>query len=89
MEERFPVKLISEGGTAIEKPSIIQVLNEVDMVLRNPVKTAYHLLSNDCDPSDAESLLFVTLAHWDRISNEIARVLESQKRHWQNAWERP
>ncbi len=55
-----------------ETPLINQILDEIQMVIINQVKTAYHMLSEEWDESEAESLLFVTLAHWDRLSRELS-----------------
>ncbi len=50
------------------------------MVLRSPVKAAYNMLSEDWGQLEAESLLFITLAHWDRISEEIAQCVRKSKK---------
>jgi hypothetical protein len=79
MENQFAVDLISNGGLTKE-PSINQILNEIQMVIMDQVKIAYYMLSDDWGQSEAESLLFVTLAHWERISRELAQCNRKHRR---------
>jgi hypothetical protein len=76
MENQFAVDLISNGFT--KEPSVDQIMTEIQMVIMDQVRTAYCMLSDDW--GHAESLLFVTLAHWERLSRELAQCSRKHRR---------
>jgi len=69
------MKLISDILGPGEKPTIDQIIDEIEMVFMQPIRTAYDILS--CDEindgrASAENLLYVTLGHWEQFSKEIS-----------------
>ena len=73
-------RLISEGGNMYEKPSIYQILDEISMVCINQFRAAYEMLtSDDFSQGTVENLLFVTLAHWERLSEDIGEYFDDSE----------
>jgi hypothetical protein len=55
-----------------EKPKIGQIIDEIEMVFVQPVRTAYDILASDeINDGSAENLLYVTLGHWKKFSKEL------------------
>ena len=63
-----------------ETPTIIEIIDEIELVVMCQVRTAHTLLSSDLSRGSAETLLYVTLAHWDRLSRDICRSLREAKK---------
>jgi len=74
------MRLISECQEPVQKPSISQILNEIQMVCINQFRAAYELLtSDDFSQGTVENLLFVTLGMWDKLTDEISECFEGRK----------
>ena len=71
------MKLISDILGPGEKPTIDQIIDEIEMVFMQPVRTAYDILACDeINDGSAENLLYVTLGHWEKFSKEISQCFE-------------
>jgi len=75
------MRLISDLLEPGQKPSINQVLDEIQMVCMNQFRAAYELFtSDDFCQGTVENLLFVTLGMWDKLSDEISGCFEDTKK---------
>ncbi len=70
------LRLLTEGGEMVEKLSINQILDEIELVFMNPVRSAHHIPDyGDASKKQcglAESLLHTTIMHWDKFQRDLA-----------------
>jgi hypothetical protein len=73
------VRLLIEGGKLVEKPSINDILDEIELTFMNPIRSAHILL--DCGAASkvqtgmAENLLHTTLMDWGKFQRDLADCL--------------
>jgi hypothetical protein len=73
------VRLLIEGGKLVEKPSINDILDEIELTFMNPIRSAHILL--DCGDASkvqtgmAENLLHTTLMDWGKFQRDLADCL--------------
>lgn len=70
------VRLLIEGGELVEKPSLNQILDEIELTFMNPIRSAQYILDyGDASKGQAEmaeSLLHTTIMHWDKFQRDLA-----------------
>jgi hypothetical protein len=80
-----PILFLEKGGVMgySEKLSVNEILDEISLKIMLPIRAAHKLMdygSEDGDPALAESLLFITLEHWDKLSGEISDACYPKRR---------
>jgi len=81
------MRLISECQEPVQKPSISQILDEIEMVCIHPFRAAYELLtSDDFCQGTVENLLFATLGMWEKLSDEISECFSERRKKTMEAF---
>lgn len=77
-KNQFAVNFIS-GPVNNRKPTALDVTDEVEMAIMPQFRAAYRILScdecGDCNRELVLTLLFTTLAYWDRLTKDIAHCV--------------
>jgi hypothetical protein len=75
-KERPPIALISEGGQIIEKPTNLNILNEIELTVIPQLKICYHLITTEDEWINLETIgtaLFVVMERLELLLNYISR----------------
>ena len=74
------MRMLCEGGAWIKKPSVNQILDEIELGIMNSIRSAQYLIDStepekrDENNLTADCILVTALEYWEKFSSRISEL---------------